>query len=161
MAGQANEAEIVPMLRSAFLMQISGEFEDCQEVGDTPFGIRRVLLMKRGLFSGPRLKGELLSGGDWLLARRDGIAQLDIRMTLRTDDGKLICVDSRGISDIAPEIRARIQRGENVDPFDYYFRTALMFETAAEKYRWLNRLVAVGVGRRTATGMATDVFAIR
>lgn len=142
-------------------MRLSGEFEDCQEVGETPLGIRRILHMKRGLFSGPRLKGELLSGGDWLLARRDGIAQLDIRITLRTDDGKLIYVDSRGISDIAPEIRTRIERGENVDPADYYFRTFLMFETAAEIYRWLNRLVGVGVGRRTATGMATDVFALR
>ena len=40
-------------------------------------------------------------------------------------------------------------------------RTALEFETGSEGHRWLNRLVAVGVGRRTAAGMVTDVFAVK
>jgi hypothetical protein len=30
-----------------------------------------------------------------------------------------------------------------------------------ENYLWLNRLLAVGIGRRTATGMVTEIFAIR
>ena len=61
---------------------------------------------------------------------------------------------------MAPEVRERILKGEIVDASEYYFRTALAFETATEKHCWLNRLIAVGVGRRTATGMVTDVFAI-
>ena len=35
----------------------------------------------RGSFAGPQLKGQVLAGGgaDWLLFRRDGAAQLDVR----------------------------------------------------------------------------------
>ena len=58
-------------------------------------------------------------------------------------------------------MRERIADGEEVDVAEYYFRISLAFETGAEKYRWLNRLIAVGVARRTAAGMATEVFAIR
>jgi hypothetical protein len=151
-----------PALRSEFLLQIVGELSDPQDVGETSLGARRIFCMRGGTFCGPDIAGEVLpGGGDWVLVRRDGVAQLDIRMTLRTDDGELVYVSASGILDMSPELRARILRGESVDPAQYYFRTALAFETSAEKYRGLNRLVAVGVGRRTATGMVTDVFAIR
>jgi hypothetical protein len=30
-----------------------------------------------------------------------------------------------------------------------------------EKYNRLNQLIAIGVGKRTATGMVTDIFAVR
>ena len=117
--------------------------------------------MKGGSFSGPRLRGRILpGGGDWVLLRRDGVAQLDIRLTLRTDD-ELVYVSCDGIFDIAPEVRQRILQGAEVDPSEYYFRTALGFETGAQKYSWLNRLLGVGVGKRTAAGMETEVFAVR
>jgi len=48
-----------------------------------------------------------------------------------------------GIFVIAPETFHRIAAGEEVDPAEYYFRTTPLFETAAEKYDWLNRVVAV------------------
>jgi hypothetical protein len=151
----------MPALRSEFLLRIAGELDDPQNVGETPLGVRRILYMKRGSFSGPKLAGDVLpGGGDWVLLRRDGVAQLDIRMTLRTDDAELIYVSCGGILDIAPELREKILKGERVEPHEYYFRTTLLFEAAAGRYRWLNRLVAVGVGKRTAAGMATDVFAV-
>jgi len=42
-------------------------------------------------FEGPRLRGTVLPGGsaDWLLLRVDGVHELDLRATLRTDDGAL------------------------------------------------------------------------
>jgi len=151
-----------PTVRAEFLMQLSAEFDDPQNVGDTPLGARRILYMKRGSFAGPRLSGRLLpGGGDWVLIRRDGVAQLDIRFTLCADDDALIYVSSRGILDMAPELRRRILDGEQIDPAEYYFRTVLAFETAADKYRRLNRVVAVGVARRTTLGMVTDVFEIQ
>jgi hypothetical protein len=36
----------------------------------------------------------------------------------------------------------------------------LLFETGADRYRWLNRIVAAGVGTRTVTGMSTEIFAL-
>src|ERR1051325_7588947 len=90
-----------PALRSEFLMQVIGELDEPQNVGETPLGNRRIFAMKRGSFAGPRLEGELLpGGGDWVLVRRDGVAELDIRFTLRTVDAVLIDVRSNGLLDM-------------------------------------------------------------
>ena len=155
------EDEPLP-LRSEFLMQMSAELEDSQQVGETPVGGRRIVYVKSGRFAGAALKGQVLpGGGDWVLVRKDGVSQLDVRITLRTDDGALIYVTYRGISTMTPEVRQRILNGEVVNPSEYYFRTTPVFETAAEKYAWLNKLVAVGVGRRTRTGVEYSVYAIK
>ena len=61
----------------------------------------------------------------------------------------------------SPEVAARIARGEAVSPTDYYLRTSPFFETAAPKYDWLNRLVAVGVGERLPNGATYEVFEIQ
>ena len=55
----------------------------------------------------------------------------------------------------------RILNGETIDPSEYYFRTTPYFETGAERYAWLNKLVTVGVGRRTATGVEYSIYAIK
>ena len=80
---------------------------------------------------------------------------------MQTEDGALIYVTYRGISTMAPEVRQRIIEGAVVAPSEYYFRIAPSFETSATKYAWLNSLVAVGVGRRTRTGVAYSVYAIK
>jgi Protein of unknown function (DUF3237) len=145
-----------------FLMQISADLDDPLILPDTPLGARRILYGKRGAFSGPGLHGEVLpGGGDWVLLRQDGAAELDIRFTLQTDDKQLIYMRSGGIFDISFEVSQRIRAGDRVDPSEYYFRTTPTFETGAKKYSRLNRLIAIGVGQRTATGMVTNIFAIR
>jgi hypothetical protein len=45
-----------------------------------------------------------------------------------------------------------IERGEYVDPALYYFRQHLFFETGAEKYQWLNGVVAFAVLACKPTG---------
>ena len=138
------------------------DFEAPQDIGDTPGGTRRILLMRRGHASGAFLCGQVLPGsGDWVLVRSDGVAQLDIRITLRTEDDALVHMRSWGLLEMSKELRASILEGKTVAPSLYYFRTTLAFETAAERYRWLNNVVAVGVGQRLATGMVTDVFVVR
>jgi hypothetical protein len=138
------------------------DLDDPIVISDGPAGTRRILYATRGTFSGARLRGDLLpGGGDWVLQREDGIAELDIRFVLRTDDGQLIYAAGDGIFDVSPENRERIRTGDEVDPSEYYFRTAVKFETGADNYRWLNRLLAVGVGRRTSAGMVTEIFIVR
>ena len=85
---------------------------------------------------------------------------MDVRITLRTDDGCLIYMSYRGVTSITPEVIQRITRGESVDPTEYYFRTTPVFETGAEKYSWLNRIVAVGVGQRLPTAVSYMVYEI-
>lgn len=143
-------------------MQLSAALDEPLVVPEGPVGTRRILYARHGMFSGVQLRGELLpGGGDWVLQRGDGIAELDIRFVLRTDDGHLIYATCTGIFDITPEARERIRSGSQVEPSEYYFRTAVKFEAGAQRYRWLNRLLAAGVGQRTAAGMVTEVFAIR
>jgi hypothetical protein len=40
-------------------------------------------------------------------------------------------------------------------------RNTPVFETSSAKYDWLNRIVAVGVGRRLPNSAAYDVFEIQ
>ena len=161
-AGIAPAQHSPPPPRTEFLMQLRADLEEPQVVGDTPLGGRRILYVKRGSFAGPRLRGEVLpGGGDWVLTRKDGVSLLDVRITLRCEDGSLVFVSYRGISNIPPDIRARIAKGEEVSPDQYYFRITPVFETASEKLAWLNRLVAIGIGKRTSAGVVYDIFIIK
>ena len=54
----------------------------------------------------------------------------------------------------------RLNRGDAVDASEYYFRTSVAFETAAMKYDWLNRIIAVGTGRRPPEGPVYDIFEV-
>lgn len=134
---------------------------DVLDIGPAPGGRRRIVRVTGGTFHGPRLRGVVLpGGGDWLVERADGSRRLDVRITLRTDDGHLIYAYYPGLFVGGPGVLERIGRGEPVSPSEYYFRVAPMFETAAEKYGWLNHVLAIGVGRRTPSQVAYTVYAI-
>jgi hypothetical protein len=148
-------------LYTEFLYEVSVDLETPQNVGATPHGNRQIFYVKGGTFEGPKLKGEVLpGGGDWFMFRPDGAGELDVRATVRTDDGHLIYTYYRGILDAPPGVLQRIAAGEPVDPSEYYFRTAPCFETASEKYGWLNRIVAVGVGRVKPNWVGYTVYAV-
>ena len=148
-------------LQSEELFEIQVELGEFQELGETPRGSRLIATLTGGTFAGPKLRGDVLpGGGDWLLTRADGIRELDVRLTLRSDDGYLIYMSYRGINTITPEIVQRITRAEPVNPSEYYFRITPVFETGAEPYVWLNRIVAVGVGQRLPHAVRYTVYAI-
>ena len=101
-----------------------------QEIGSTADGTLTIFPVIGGSFEGERLRGRVVAGGDWVRARADGTLTLDLRVTLETDDGGLIHMTFTGVRDDAHN----------------YFRTVPRFETAAPKYAFLNRLLAVGIG---------------
>jgi uncharacterized protein DUF3237 len=130
-------------------------------VGATPGSFRRIGVVPGGSFEGERLSGEVLDGGsDWQTVRSDGATTLNVRLTLKTADDALICMTYQGLRHGPPEIVARIEKGEVVDPASYYFRINPLFETSAAKYDWLNRIVAVGIGHRQADGPIYSVFEV-
>ena len=98
--------------------------------------------------------------GDWLLLRTDGVLMLDVRLTLRTDDDALIYMSYRGMRHGPAWVLDRLNKGEKVDPSEYYFRTAPLFETSSSKYSFLNRIMSIATGRREATGPIYDVFQV-
>jgi hypothetical protein len=81
----------------------------------------------------------LPGGDDWTVKRADGVLELDMRVTLETEDGALIHMTLEGIRDDGA-------------PGAPYFRTLPRFETAEPRYAFLNRMLAVGTGEIRADG---------
>jgi len=148
-------------IRTTYLLNMVLNLGEIQLLGKTPLGDRRVAVVEGGSFEGPKLKGTVLKGGsDWLISRPDGALQLDVRLTLKTDDGHLIGMIYRGYRHGPAAVIDRLNRGEKVDPAEYYFRTAPFFETSSEKYSWLNRIIAIATGHRLPSGPVYDVFEV-
>lgn len=130
-------------------------------VGRTPGVDRRVGEILGGRFEGERLKGRILSSGsDWQAIRSDGTWALDVRLVMETDDGALIGMTYRGLRHGPKDVIDAIARGEEVNPASYYFRIVPFFETASEKYGWLNGVVSVGLGHRLPRGPIYQVFEV-
>jgi len=135
------------------LMRVEVVVPPPQKLGAVPQGTRVIAAIAGGTFEGPRLRGKVLpGGGDWTLLRPDGVLELDLRITLETDDGALIGMSSFGLRHGPAEVLAALSRGEPVDPSEYYFRTAPRFETSAPQYAFLNRVMAIASGDRRAGG---------
>ena len=127
-------------MRTRPLMSLRLSTAPTQNVGTGPHGTRITFPIIGGSFEGDRLRGKVLPGGDdWTVTRPDGVVELDLRITLETDDGALIHMTFEGIRD----------DGASGAP---YFRTLPRFETAQEKYSFLNRLLAIGKGEIRAEG---------
>src|SRR3954454_8801111 len=135
------------------LMVLQVDVAGPQRIGLGPHGARVTAPITEGHFEGPRLRGKVLpGGGDWTLLRGDGVLELDLRITLETDDGALIHMTSFGLRHGPPGAIAALARGESVDPSTYYFRTTPRFETGHPKYAFLNRLLGVSHGDRRPEG---------
>ena len=151
----------MPELESEYLFTIRVGVSKLHDVGKTPLGLRHIDMLGEGSFEGPRLKGTVLPGGmDQKIFRADGAMNPNVRLVLRTDDGAMIYMHYTGVRYGTPEVMQRIADGDTVDPSEYYLRNTPYFETAAAQYDWLNRIVAVGVGRRMPDHAAYDVFEI-
>jgi Protein of unknown function (DUF3237) len=116
------------------------------QFGKTPKGKRGIGFVKEGTFDGPVMKGEVLGGADHLLVHADGAAVPDVRLALRTHDGALVQMEYRGVIRAPREVMAKFANPETVDPSEYYFRVAVFFETADERYAMLNQAVCIGYG---------------
>ena len=117
-------------------------------VENGPQGTRTIVQIVGGRFDGPRLKASVQApAGDWITARADGTYKLDVRFTLRSDDGALILVTYNGIGETTPA-------GAKL-------RAAPLFETGDARYTWLTRLQAVGVGERVGAAVKYDIYALK
>ena len=127
-------------MRSRPLMSLRLQTAPTQDIGAGPHGRRITFPITGGSFEGERLRGKVLPGGDdWTLKQSDGVIELDLRVTLQTDDGALIHMTFAGLRDDGA-------------PGAPYFRTTPRFEAAEPKYSFLNRLLAVGTGEIGADG---------
>jgi hypothetical protein len=113
-----------------------------------------------GSVAGPRLSGAVLpGGGDWYVDR-DGVAHLDARYVLRTDEGDLVDVRNRGFWRADPEVTALLDSGVDVAEDRYYYRTVPVFSTGARDLRWLTETVFVGLARTDEGAICIRFFAL-
>ncbi len=128
-------------------------------LGQGPWGERRVIPIVGGRFEGPDLRGAVLPGGaDWQVVHADGMASIDTRYTLQTHDGAHIYVATRGVRHGPPEVMARLSRGEQVDPRDYYFRLTVQLESGTPDYYWVNEGVFVACAARLSNSVLYDLY---
>ena len=119
-----------------------------------------------GWVKGPALSGTVIApSGDWLRVMPDGARKLDVRLSVRTDDGALVYIAYTGRARASADLVQRLEAGETLGPDRFYFVIAPTFETAAPAYAWLNDIVAVGkivsINRSTDRHVTYDIFAVR
>ena len=95
-------------MNTRLLMTMHVKVATLVNIGAVPHGTRRTASLGGGTFEGPRLRGTLLTGADWQLLRSDGVLEMDLRFTLRTDDGALISMSGHGLRHGPPEIIAAL-----------------------------------------------------
>ena len=146
--------------RLSHLIDLRVELGPPMELGDGRAGRRRIIPIVGGTVTG-RFAGRILAhGADWQTVFEGGLAELDTRYCIETDDGALIEIRNYGFRHGPPEVLARLAAGEDVDAAEYYMRTHPRFETGAPAYAHLNRMICVGTGAREASAVRMHVFEV-
>lgn len=117
-----------------------------------------------GWVKGPRINGTLVApAGDWSRTLPSGASRLDVRATIRTDDGALIYLSYNGIYKSSEEVEARAAKGEVLSGKELYFVIAPTMQTSAPKYAWLNDVQCVGkmVSYKNDAYVKYDIFIVR
>ena len=121
---------------------ITAQLGDQIELGSGPKGMRLISDVVSVQVDSDRVKASLATNdaADWLTVSDNGtLGCLDVRFTLKTDDGAYIFVEYSG--------RAEMETGQ--------ITTAPTFQTSHGKYLWLNRVQAVAAGVVDGTGLLT------
>lgn len=149
---------MIDILTSAplFVMRLDVAYDRAAHLGE-----RSVFPVTGGSFTGARLRGVVEGGADWVRWRGDGAMLIDVRLTLRTDAGAAIGMTYEGLAHGPPDAMARFRARELLAFEDIYTRTAVRFETRDVDLAWLNSVIAIGQGMRTAEGPVYHVFEIR
>ena len=107
--------------------------------GDTPLG-KRFDVYFEGDLTGQKLSGKM-RGIDYILVRSDGIAELNVRAVLITDDKVNISVQIFGYGD-----------GEELRD------TQIRMVTGHEKYSWLMSKIIIGKGKSADGKLELDYY---
>ena len=145
-ASKASEAPHAPEFEYLGTLRAETGARTVAENG--PQGTRTIVQIVSGRFEGPRVKASVQTpSGDWITNRVDGSYRLDVRLTLKTDDGAVILVTYNGIGQTT-NVGASL-------------RAAPLFETGDSRYTWLTHLQAVAIGERVGTNLTYDIYALK
>jgi len=148
-----------PVLKHAFDLTI--KLAPIMDMGPGRSGARRIIPIIGGTARGEKINGEILNlGADWQTIFDDGLAELDARHAIKTDDGAIIEILNFGFRHGPAEVMKRVAAGEDVDPSEYYMRTHCRLETGDPRYNWVNRSLFLGTGGRRAAGVEIAFFEV-
>lgn len=151
----------LPEPKLEWVTDLTVELDPILAMGQGRAGIRRIIPIVGGTMSGPRLQGKILNiGADWQTIFADGLAELDTRYALETDDGATIEICNFGFRHGPKDVVEAIGRGEDVAPDSYYMRTHARLETGDSRYAWVNRLLFVGAGARKEQSVLMRLYAL-
>ena len=148
-------------ISTEYLMTLYAPLEAGQEI-DSSLYVNNV--RPGGWVKGPRITGTLLApAGDWSRILPSGASRLDVRATIKTDDGALIYIAYNGIFKDSEETEARAAKGEVLTSKDMYFIIAPTMQTTAKKYDWLNGVQCIGkmVSYKNDSYVKYDIFIVR
>lgn len=127
-----------------YLFTMRATLDEASIIPDGPHGTRVLVTVNGGTVTGPRVNGTVLAGGgDWVTVRADGVCQVDVRLTIKTDDGAVLYMAYCGIL------------GK-----DRVVRAAPLFQASHENYRWLNNVQAIAIGHPGKGDVTYDVYAV-
>jgi len=148
-------------LKTEFLFDYLVKLDTSYDLGDTPSGRRITGGIVGGSFQGPRLRGVVQpTGGDYARMRPDDVLEADVRAVLRTDDDMLIYMHYTGLLHPWSGIARAFMNPQKQGP-GFYWRMTHRFETSAEPYMWLNKVLAIGIGRPETGAGAYRVYQIQ
>ena len=129
-----NNGDVYKDFKTEFMWEAKVKIANMITVGESKRGVRRVIPITGGTFTGPQIKGEVLSGGeDWQLVRPDGDTELNARYLLKTDDDFVIQVINNALIHIDTKTKA------------FYCKSVLDLEAPTNSpYDYLNHAIYIG-----------------
>jgi hypothetical protein len=121
------------------LCSYKARITDFIHFGDTPLG-KRYDAYFEGDLTGQKLSGKM-HGIDYILIRSDGIAELNVRAVIVTDDKVNISVQISGY-----------KQGDELKD------TQIKIFTGHEKYRWLMSKIIIGKGKSANGQLELDYY---
>lgn len=120
--------------KTEFMWDAKVKIANMINVGESKRGVVRVIPIMGGSFTGPKIKGEVLVGGeDSQLVRPDGDTELKARYLLKTDDGYIIQVTNNALIHTDSKTNA------------FYCKSVLDLEAPKNSpYDYLNHAIFIG-----------------
>lgn len=116
-------------------------------VGTGPIGTRVYFEVTGGEVIGERIRGRVLSGGEWALIGPDGFLRVDVRLQVETHDGAFLYIQYLGLLEMNEAVQSSLANGSGTEYGDQYFFTNPRVETGDERYEWANTTFFIGEGR--------------
>ncbi len=147
----------LPGLKKLFRAEVI--LDKTYPLGDVGTGYSEIVTITGGRFEG-ELNGSILDfGGDWGLLHSETVNVMDTRYLFKTEDGALISINCRGRLIMSRAFMASMENDQSLHGEDCYFRQTIEFSTGAEKYKWLNGIVSIGMTIITPEGnVCMDVY---